>query len=104
MNEMPTIRVEFESMKHSMLTAINQHLDEISKVAESHLEELLSDKNFLANVRTQIELMARQTIAQGVEKAISREVEKHIDVIVQERYKKLWEDLYPPAHPQEEEA
>ncbi|HEY5806164.1 MAG TPA: hypothetical protein VIS56_02130 [Candidatus Saccharimonadales bacterium] len=34
MDNIPIVRVEFEQMRHSMLTAINQHLDSISKVAE----------------------------------------------------------------------
>lgn len=96
MQDIPIVRVEFEQMRHSMLTAINQHLDEISQVAEAQLTELLSDQKFLSMVRTQMEMMARNVIAQSVEQALKREMAKHIDDMVAARYKKLWEDLYPP--------
>lgn len=102
MNDMPTVKVDFENMKHSMLTAINNHLDEISKVAESQLESLLSDKNFLDQVRNQIEFTAKHTISKSVNQAIEQEIEKHIKDIVSERYKKLWEDLYPVEDTQDE--
>lgn len=83
--EPPLVRVEFENMRHSMLSAITSHLDEIKAIAEQQIKEMLSDKKFIQSIRDSAELQTRQKVAESITRAVMAEVNEEVRKKAQEK-------------------
>jgi hypothetical protein len=66
MNDMPIVRLEIETLRHTILHAFNTHLDEIGELVKIEVEKICTEEYLKEEVKRQVGKVIPEIISMAI--------------------------------------